>query len=98
MVSATASRSIQAIIRISPESCCWAMAGTRPCASNWIAATAWSMAAGRYVVGTTLLVDIGRALACEGKGAYNRPTPAWQIGNRVKKTAKASAHGHDHKH
>ena len=37
-------------------------------------------------------------MACERNGAYNRLTPAWQIGNRVKKTAKASAHGHDHKH
>jgi Fur family zinc uptake transcriptional regulator len=56
------------------------------------------MAAGRYVVGTTLLVDMGRALACEGKGAYNRPDTSLANRDRVKKTAKASAHGHDHKH
>src|SRR5262249_35164904 len=37
-VSATASRFIHAIIRTSPVSCCWAMAGTRPSASNATAA------------------------------------------------------------
>jgi Fur family transcriptional regulator, zinc uptake regulator len=36
-------------------------------------------------------------LACEKKAAYNRPATAWQIRTRVKKTAKALAHNHDHK-
>ncbi len=68
MVSATASRSIQAIISTSPVPCCWAMAGTRPWASNWMAAIMVSIADLGYVVAATL----GIGLASSGNGAYNR--------------------------
>jgi Fur family zinc uptake transcriptional regulator len=37
-------------------------------------------------------------LASGRNGAYNLRNTAWQIGNRVKKTAKAAGPAHDHEH
>ena len=48
------------------------MAGTRPWASNWMAAIAWSMAAGGYVVETTLLLDMVRRNAPDAEVATFR--------------------------